>query len=275
MIVVFVTLMAAFLMQTGYFLWKIASYKLPIIGESPVKKVLYKFLTSPTWMLGMFCTFIGWLLFVKATDLGEVSVVQPLMSVGDLFLVIIAVTYLKERLNRREWVGLGLTIFGAVVLATEARVIQPLSIAWINFFGFLFLTVMMFIALLIFGKSAQRVEVALSVAVGLAFGTGAALTELLTAYLSLTGKSLDSMAFFMNPILPSMIAANIAGIALLQAAFQKGRAAVVIPVQLAIANSLVVLASVVIFSESITVIRLIGISFIIVGTGMLHRLNKS
>ena len=108
MIVVFVTLMAAFSMQTGYFLWKIASSKLLIIGESPVKQALWTFLTSPTWMLGMFCTFIGWLLFVKATDLGEVSIVQPLMSVGDLFLVIVAVTYLQERLNRLEGVDLGL-----------------------------------------------------------------------------------------------------------------------------------------------------------------------
>ncbi len=273
MVVVFVTLMAAFSMQTGYFLWKVASIKLPIIGENPIKKVIWAFLTSPRWILGMFCTFVGWLLFVKATDLGEVSIVQPLMSVGDLFLVIVAVTYLHERLNRREWIGLVLTIIGAVVLATEARVIEPLSIEWVSFVVFLFATGIGFIPLLFFGKGKQRGEVILSVAVGLSFGLGAILTELLTASLSLGGKNLDLESFFMNPILPLMIAANIAGIVLLQVAFQKGRAAVVIPVQLSIANGLVVLASIIIFSESITVMRLVGISLIIAGTGMLYRLS--
>lgn len=273
MIVVFVTLMAAFSMQTGYFLWKVSSLKLPVIGESTFKEVVWAFLTSPRWLLGMFCTFIGWLLFVKATDLGEISIVQPLMSVGDIFLVVVAVVYLHERLNRNEWVGLALTIFGAFVLATEARVVEPLSISWMNFLLFLFFISISLIGLFFWGKEKQGSEVAFSVAVGLAFGVGAISTELLTASLSLSGKNLDAAGFLLNPILPLMVGANVAGIVFLQAAFQRGRAAVVIPVQLSIANCLVVLASVIIFSESITLVRIIGIFLVIGGTGMLHRLS--
>ncbi len=51
-------------------------------------------------MLGFFLTVVGWLFFVKATDLGEVSIVQPLMSVGDIFVVLLAITFLHERLGR-------------------------------------------------------------------------------------------------------------------------------------------------------------------------------
>ena len=110
----------------------------------------------------------------------------------------------------------------------------------------------------------------MAIAVGVGFGVGAILTELMTAYIAINGQQLETSAFFLNPILPFMIAANVIGLILLQAAFQRGRAAVIVPVQLSVVNGLVVAAGILVFSEAITPIRMLGIGFIIAGTAMLH-----
>jgi len=124
--------------------------------------------------------------------------------------------------------------------------------------------------LFVAGRRSAQSEVPLAIAVGIGFGMGAVLTKLMTAYLMLGGRQLESSAFLLNPILPFMVAANVVGLALLQVAFQRGRASVIIPVQLAVTNGLVVLAGALIFAESIGLFRLCGIGLIIAGTGVLE-----
>ena len=55
-----------------------------------------------------------------------------------------------------------------------------------------------------------------------------------------------------------------------QPAFQRGRAAVVVPLQLAMANCIIVLAGVMVFAEHITLLRGTGIMLIVVGTALLQ-----
>jgi uncharacterized membrane protein len=262
--------MATFAIQLGYFLWKVAADALPRIGEARTAVVLRGFVTSWRWMLGLCSTIIGWILFIKATDLGEISVVQPLMSVGDLILILLAVVFLHERLSRSEWVGLALTVVGAVILSFEAKEIQPAAIDWHRLAVFAGLAVFAWGICVALGKRALRPEIPLAIAVGIGFGTGATLTELMTAYLSLSGQDLASAAFLLNPILPFMVIANVAGLGLLQIAFQRGRAAVVVPVQLAVANGVVVFAGALVFSETISLVRLCSILLILGGAAILH-----
>jgi len=270
MIVVLVTLAATLAIQLGYFLWKIAADELPRIGTAPAGTVALAFVTNWKWLLGFVLTVVGWLFFVKATDLGEVSIVQQLMSVGDIFLVLLAITFLHERLGRVEWVGLALTVVGAVLLAVEATVIKQVAIAWPRLVAFLALCAAGWLALFLAGRRSAGSEVPLAIAVGIGFGMGAVLTKLMTAYLTLGGQQLESSAFLLNPILPFMVAANVAGLALLQIAFQRGRASVIIPVQLAVANGLVVIAGFLVFAEAIGPMRLFGICVIVAGTSALE-----
>src|SRR5689334_7955351 len=204
MIVVLVTLAATLAIQLGYFLWKIAADELPRIGTAPAGTVALSFVTNWKWMLGFSLTVVGWLFFVKATDLGEVSIVQPLMSVGDIFLVVLAIAFLHERLGRVEWVGLALTVVGAIVLAVEAAVINQVTIEWPRLLVFLALCAAGWLALFLGGRCSARSEVPLAIAVGIGFGMGAVLTKLMTAYLMLGGRQLESSAFLLNPILPFM-----------------------------------------------------------------------
>ena len=127
MTVVLITLAATLLIQLGYFLWKLSADGQPKIGGAPAWQVMHALVTDWRWMLGFAATSIGWVLFVQATALGDISLVQPLMSAGDLLLVVLAVVILKERLVRIEWVGVLLTVLGAVALALEAEDSKTLS----------------------------------------------------------------------------------------------------------------------------------------------------
>lgn len=277
MSIVLITLAAAALTQTGFIVWKAAAGRLPQAGRHSARAVMCAYLTSPLWWLGMAAAAGGWLLLVKAMELGEVGMVQPLMSLGDLLLVGAAVCVFNERLGRREWLGLALTLAGAVVLSTEAKVVETRSVSWPGL-GVCLAGAVVFAAgalALARGRGRGRAEVPLACAVGAAFGTGALLTELMTAQGGPDVAAPSSWPALLNPVLPAVVAANVVGLVLLQIAFQRGRAAVIVPVQLAVINALVVAGAKGIFSEPVTTPKLLGIALIVAGTCLLGRLEAT
>ncbi len=92
MTVVLTTLAATLLIQFGYFMWKLsADSAQPKIGGAPAWEVVRSLVSDWRWVSGFVATSMGWVLFVQATALGDISLVQPLMSAGDLLLVVMAV----------------------------------------------------------------------------------------------------------------------------------------------------------------------------------------
>ena len=270
MLVVLTTLAATLLIQLGYFMWKVSAEGQPQIGGAPAMVVVKALVTDWRWMLGFASTSVGWVLFVQATALGDISLVQPLMSAGDLLLVILAVVILKERLARVEWAGVLLTVLGAVALAMEAEGSQVTVFDGMRLAVLLGVTVLVGAGLLLANRRSHQPEVLLALVVGLCFGAGSILTKALTVASAGPGQSIMTWAVLLNPLLLAVVLANVAGLVLLQAAFQRGRAAVVVPLQLAMANAITVLAGVVVFAEHITPLRGSGIVLIVVGTTLLQ-----
>jgi drug/metabolite transporter (DMT)-like permease len=270
--VVAVTLLAALFMQVGFILWKVAADRLPRSGGTAHGPTLRAFLSSPPWLLGWLFTVGGWLLFIKAMALGELTVVQPLMALGNLLSVAAGIAVFRERLGRRELAGLCLTLIGATALAAQAQVVEPTSTHPGGLILVVGTTALGLSLLLLVGKSIpDAIEAVLAVAAGVSFGTGAVLTKLLTASLHVAGQPLASTAVLWSPVLYFMILANGAGIALLQSALQRGRIAVVIPVNLASANSMGILGGIVLFDEDLSLLRLGAIASILAGTALLAR----
>ncbi|MDP2370759.1 EamA family transporter [Rhodoferax sp.] len=270
MTVVLITLAATLLIQLGYFLWKLSAEGQPRIGEATALRVAGALVTDWRWMLGFAATSVGWVLFVQATAMGDISLVQPLMSAGDLLLVILAVVVLKEHLVRMEWVGVLLTVLGAVALALEAQATAGAAFDGMRLAVLLGCAVLAGAIMLIANRRAHRPEILLALVVGLCFGAGSMLTKALTAESSVPGQSVVSLAILFNPLLLAVVLANVVGLVLLQAAFQRGRASVIVPLQLAMANAITVLAGVAIFGEHITTLRASGIVLIVAGTALLH-----
>lgn len=270
MAVVLITLAATVLIQLGYFLWKLSADGQPKIGGAPVWQVIRALATDWRWVLGFVMTCLGWVLFVQATALGDISLVQPLMSAGDLLLVILAVVFLKERLQLVEWGGVLMTVLGAVALAWNAEASYAGSFNAMHLQILLACAVLAGFTLLFANRWALRPEVFLALVVGLCFGSGAVLTKAMTVAYSAAGQTVMTWAVIVDPLLSAVILANVFGLILLQAAFQRGRAAVIVPLQLAVANAVTVLAGAAIFNEEITALRAFGIVLIVGGTALLH-----
>jgi transporter family protein len=79
-------------------------------------------LTPTTWawlMASALATAASWVCYFRALKIGDAS---PVNAVDKLSLVLVAVfafVFLHERLNSREWVGVGLVSAGVLLLALK------------------------------------------------------------------------------------------------------------------------------------------------------------
>lgn len=270
MSVVLVTALATTFIQLGYFLWKLSANHSQSAGPASRAEIFRALVTDWRWVLGTSATTLGWVLFVYATSLGDISLVQPLMSAGDFILVVLAVLFLSEKLSKYEWAGVILTILGAVALAWDPRGAEPQEYSRIAFWLLVAITVGIGGALFLFNQSSERPEVLLAPIVGLSFGLGAVLTKAMTANRLEDGKQALDIVLLIDPLLYAVVVANAIGLVLLQVAFRRGRASVIVPIQLALANAVTVIAGLVVFSETISISRWIGIVLIVLGTALLQ-----
>lgn len=270
MSVVLVTALATTFIQLGYFLWKLSANHSQQLDPTSGAQSFKALLTDWRWVLGTCATTLGWVLFVYATSLGDISLVQPLMSAGDFILVVLAVLFLKERLSKYEWAGVVLTIAGAVALAWDPRGTELQAYSRIAFGVLVALTIAIGLALFLINKRSERPEVLLAPIVGLSFGLGAVLTKAMTANRLEAGKSAMDFTLLLDPFLLAVVVANAVGLILLQVAFRRGRASVIVPIQLALANAVTVIAGLTVFNESISITRWTGIVLIVIGTGLLQ-----
>lgn len=269
--VITVTLLATFFTQLGILLWKIAASSVPVIGKTRPLALVTGYLTHKQWMAGLVAMIAGWALFIHATHIGAISIVQPLMSTGDFFLVLMAVLFLGERLNRAEWKGLALTLIGASLLVFEVRPIAPVVIDWFNLGMFFLAGILCLGGAVLFIKKSRHQELPLAIFTGISFGMGAILTKVMTSYVGQHTGEPQPIDFVWNPIFPAVMLCNAVGLAVMQLAFQKGRASVIVPVELSVMNILVVVAGAAFFSEHISAFHFVCIALITGGAAYMHR----
>ena len=75
-----------------------------------------------TWLflvLSGLATGLSWLCYFRALQLGEASRVAPMDKLSVLFAIILAAIVLRENVTWHQWLGGGLVLTGAVVLALK------------------------------------------------------------------------------------------------------------------------------------------------------------
>ena len=260
---ILLTVCATCLIQLGYFIWKITLKDLPRLGEAKIWTCIHAFLCSWQWMMGMALRLLGLALFIKATSMGDISLIQPLMSAGDIFFVFLVCVFLKERLVALEWVGLAFTFLGSVAISFEAKDINVVDINALRMEIFAVITLFALTVPVILRERCQKSEVFWGLSVGAIFGVSAIFIKLMTA----------QQGWF-YPMLWPILAVNILGLIFLQLAFQNGRAAVIFPIQVAASIMLSVIGGLYLFSEKISLYRLACIGFIIIGTALFQYATK-
>lgn len=268
------TLAATAFMQVGAFLWKISANvqakrpKVTSVVEN-VKRTLFDW----RFLLGYALSTGGWVLFIQATALGDISVVQPLMSAGEFLLVLLAVVFLHERLSRKEWGGIFLVILGTVLLSLGKIETEGLIFHGFRLFIFIALLVLSAGFLVTVGKRLKKTETWFGIAIGFFLGSGAVLTKAMTIHRASIEEQVFGLTTLIDPLFWALVAANICGLVLLQIAFRKGRASVIVPFQDGVTNAVAVMGGLLIYGEQITWSRLLGVGVIIVGIAFLKSKN--
>lgn len=67
-------------------------------------------------ILGFFLYGITYIIFIIALKGGDLSVLYPLVSVGYIWIIIISIRFLAERMNIWKWTGLLLIISGVSLI---------------------------------------------------------------------------------------------------------------------------------------------------------------
>lgn len=94
------------------FTWAIALAVVPAAALGDISRRSWAFLA-----LSGVATGLSWLCYFRALQLGEASQVAPVDKLSVVFAIALAAGVLHERLNWQQWVGGGLIVTGAIVIA--------------------------------------------------------------------------------------------------------------------------------------------------------------
>jgi drug/metabolite transporter (DMT)-like permease len=119
---ILLTVLGSLLMSCSWILQKSAVVRMPRLEMTGPRAGLRSLLASRTWVAGILLLLGGFGLFQFAlVQTGEVSVLQPMGAAGLVFLALVAVLFLKERLSPGEWVSLLALVGGIILLGTTAE----------------------------------------------------------------------------------------------------------------------------------------------------------
>ncbi len=79
-------------------------------------------LAPRTWVflvLSGLATGLSWLCYFRALQLGEASQVAPVDKLSVVFVLVLAAVFLGEKLTWHQWLGGGLILTGAIVIALK------------------------------------------------------------------------------------------------------------------------------------------------------------
>jgi len=96
------------------FIWMVASFTRSYWSFSTISFRTWLFL-----ILSGLATGLSWLCYFRALQLGEASRVAPMDKLSVLFAILFAAIVLHETLTWHHWLGGGLVLMGAVILALK------------------------------------------------------------------------------------------------------------------------------------------------------------
>ncbi|MHA1377563.1 MAG: DMT family transporter [Candidatus Helarchaeota archaeon] len=291
---IFLAILAALVFSVGAILQKkgvenMAEIKFENIFDSV--KVLF---SNKIWVIGLILAIGGGVPYALAINYAGVALSQPLMGIGMLFVALFAVLYLGETLRMTEKIGITTLIIAPIFLSLGEVTNTAVSITDPSFhFRFIVFYVLCFtgigLSFLFYWKSDKFVSENMALNSGIFFGAGALSAQL--AILAISPFLSGPLSYSWNPFfiefrpqsdwfigafgLIILLLGNSVGTFVVQIAFQKGKAAIVVPIQSTGNLLLPVVGGVLIFNQTIgnMIFFSIGIGLMLFGTVLLARLQ--
>jgi uncharacterized membrane protein len=242
-------IVASLLMSLGLLMMKSRSAHLPMAVGAKTIGAVVAWLRDPMWIGGLGVQTAGWAFYLIAVTRAPVSMVAVMGQGGIALFVIASVVILGERASQREWIGIGAIVLGMLMLTLSLNggeiegKFEPATL--LTFSALLSLAGLVPMAVARMNASGA----AAAILSGVAFGLGALFTKAMTFEFAAGDAVLIALQIVSNPYVYCMIAANIAGIVLLQNSFHSARAIIAMPLSGALSNIVPILGGMIVFGE--------------------------
>ncbi|HZO81268.1 MAG TPA: hypothetical protein VFB33_06190 [Candidatus Binataceae bacterium] len=243
-------LFASTLLALGLLMMKSRAEALPIARGRNATRAVLVWLRDPVWTGGLVIQTAGYALYVLALAGAPVSLMAVAMQGGIALFVLLAVLFLGERAQFREWLGIGAFLVAASMLAVSLGAgaaegaLHPDALATASVIA---------VALAIAPIGATRLResgTGFAIASGLAFGMGSLYTKALADTLAgVQGAAAVAHALALSPWTWLIVTANVAGLIVLQNAFALGRGIIAMPISSAFSNLIPIVGGIAAFGE--------------------------
>lgn len=240
----------------------------PISSREPL---FDRIIRAKIWILGTAMTILSWGFVLAALGYIGISIVQPILIGGLIFLVAFAVIFLKEQIMPKEGVGIAICALGTLFVTLEAEKINRKSDTWdtLILFGFMCLMLILALALMLHSRIfLKKHPLSAGGAVsGIFTGLGAIFTR------SLTLEETNPINFVLSIHFWLLVLFQSGSFVVLQGAFHRERAVTVVPLYGGFAVLVPVIAGILIFGEKMGWFLLTGVIFVIYGIYLLSRIG--
>jgi multidrug transporter EmrE-like cation transporter len=257
---------ASTLLTVGLYFMKREAERLPSLGGGWRLAAWWAFMRDGWWLSGLLLQVAGYGLYFLSLRAAPLSIVHAVLNGGIVLFVLLAAVGLGENPRPVEWF--------AVVVITVSLIILSLSLASTPAVGaaehgtLLFSLAVLGLAALALALDPQPDRtIGLSIASGLVLGLAAVYAKGLANGIGLTADAAFRLLL--------TVSANLVGFAMMQAAFQRARGVVVMPLFAALSNLVPIVGGILVFGEALpsqqpaAVLRPLAFTLAILGAALL------
>ena len=115
-LVISLVVISAIIGSVGSLFLKIGSEKFDIGVKRGMKRLIVENIKNWKLIIGIALYGFATISFIIALKMAELSVVYPMTSLGYIFVTILSVVFLKEKINKFVLIGIASIIFGVVLV---------------------------------------------------------------------------------------------------------------------------------------------------------------
>ncbi len=252
-------LLAYAALNIGMVLEKKGASTLPQIENTSALDNLKNFLGCKIWVIGALITFSQVFLLMIALTMAPLSLISPLFGFGLVVLAFFSKLYLNEDINKIEYAGISITIFGIILLGLFSNpneityTVNEIAGLYFSPFSFIyFISMIIFTIILCIYSILNNYKLA-AIIFGFASGIAGAFGNIFMKGVSSGVGQFTLESTIINILWILMLIFSFMGsgvsMMLLQMGFQKGRAVLVAPIYSIIAMLYPTISGIIILGE--------------------------